>query len=54
MPEPVVTTSERLFSEEVAIANAQDPLPPRDVMYSFNNGRQFLAPEQLYSPSQEG
>lgn len=47
MAEPVVTTSERLWSEEVAIANAENPLPPKDVQYEFNNGRKFYVPEQI-------
>lgn len=41
MAEPVVTTSQRLWSEEVAIANAKDPLPVMDERYVFSNGRTF-------------
>lgn len=34
-------SSQRLWSEEVAIADARDPLPPKDVAYEFSNGRKF-------------
>lgn len=37
-----VTTSERLWSEEVGLANANDPLPTKDVGYEFSNGRKFF------------
>lgn len=43
--EPVVTTSERLWSEEVALAEADDPAPVREVAYRMNNGRVFYQPE---------
>jgi hypothetical protein len=36
-----VTTSERLWSEEVGLANGSDPLQPKDVAYEFSNGRKF-------------
>ena len=38
-----VKTSDRLFSEEVAMAEAEAPLPPKDIQYRFNNGREFEA-----------
>lgn len=40
-----VKTSERLFSEEVALAEAEAPLPVKDIAYEFNNGRKFEAPK---------
>lgn len=39
MPDTTVTTSTRLFSEEVAIAEAEHPLPLYPVVYEFNGGR---------------
>lgn len=41
-PDQTVTTSERLWSEEVGIANASEALPPKDVAYEFSQGRQFV------------
>ena len=44
-PSETVTTSERLWSEEVGIAAASDPLsnldPSKEPGYEFSNGRRF-------------
>jgi hypothetical protein len=40
-PRTVVKTSERLWSDEVGMAEAAEGLPPRPVAYRFNNGRVF-------------
>jgi hypothetical protein len=39
MPDDQVTTSTRLWSEEVAIADAEHPLPIKPVVYEFNGGK---------------
>jgi hypothetical protein len=44
-----VKTSERPFAEDVAIAEAQAPLPPNDIAYQFNNGRTFEEPKNPYA-----
>ena len=36
-----VTVSTQLWSDEVAIANAGQPLPEKDTAYQFSNGRRF-------------
>lgn len=38
-PDQTVRTSTRLWSEEVAIADADCPLPDRPVVYEFAGGR---------------
>lgn len=40
------TFSQRLWSEEVALARAQsgEPLDNRDPSYEFSNGRRFVEP----------
>lgn len=40
--EQTVRTTERLWSEEVGIAEADDPKPARDTAYVFSNGRKFV------------
>lgn len=44
----IVRTSQRLWSEEVARANAQAPLPPFDPSYEFTNGRKFIEKSPFY------
>lgn len=41
-PEQRVTTSDRLWSEEVAIADAEYPLPMVPVVYEFAGGRRLF------------
>lgn len=41
-PEERVSTSTRLMSEEVAIADAEYPLPLVPVVYEFNGGRRLF------------
>ncbi|MBP6422683.1 MAG: hypothetical protein KA271_07325 [Propionivibrio sp.] len=54
-PGEVVTTSERLWSEEVAIASAGDPLSSLDHCrqpgYEFSNGRKFDSGLGSYEPT---
>lgn len=42
------TFSQRLWSEEVAIARAKagEPLDQRDPSYEFSNGRRFVDPQR--------
>lgn len=44
---PGVSVSNRLFSEEVAMAAASggEPINRQDVAYEFSNGRRFLNPD---------
>ena len=49
-------TSTRLWSEEVAIAAASDPLtadtdPTKEPGYEFSNGRKFQAGQAFYEPT---
>lgn len=46
-PKTRVRTSQRLFSEEVGIADAEDVARPKDTAYQFSNGRRF---EELTNP----
>lgn len=46
---PPVTTQTRLWSEEVALAEADNPLPPQIVIYEFASGRQFVAQDNPYA-----
>jgi hypothetical protein len=48
MPEPVVTTSERLWSEEVGLANADEIQKPVPV-YEWSNGRKMTDGHGPYS-----
>lgn len=41
-PRTVVKTSERLWSEEVALAEAGDLVPAYPVAYRMSNGRVFV------------
>lgn len=47
-----VTTSDRLWSEEVGIASANDPLAALDQLkepgYEFSNGRKFETGNGIY------
>jgi hypothetical protein len=40
--ETVVRSSDRLWSEEVAIADAEHPLPLNPVVYEFAGGRRLF------------
>ena len=42
------TFTQRLWSEEVAIANARagEPIQPKEEAYVFSNGRRFLEPDR--------
>ena len=44
MADPIPTTSERLWSEEVGLANADDELKPAPV-YEWSSGRTFYPPK---------
>lgn len=49
-------TSTRLWSEEVAIASASDPLtadtdPTKEPGYEFSNGRKFQTGQAFYEPT---
>jgi hypothetical protein len=46
---PIVRTSERLWSEEVGIAEATDPKPPYEPAYEFSNGRRFIEKSPFYT-----
>lgn len=56
MPDPQlpadqrVSTSERLWSEEVGLVQAEEPLQPRDIAYEFSNGRKFFDGKGIYTP----
>lgn len=41
-PRTVVKISTRLWSEEVGLANANEPVPPHDPSYQFSNGKRFV------------
>jgi len=43
-----VSTTERLWSEEVGLAQSGEPLQPKDVAYEFSNGRRFFDSKGLY------
>lgn len=43
-PPVIPTASQRLWSEEVAMADADNLLPPKETAYEFGNGRKFDAP----------
>jgi hypothetical protein len=45
-----VTVSTGLWSDEVAIANAGAPLPEKEVVYEWSNGRQFQEGQGPYEP----
>ena len=47
-PRTVVKTSERLWSEEVAIADAEAPKPAYDTVYEFSNRRKFIEKSPFY------
>lgn len=47
-----VTTSERLWSEEVGQAEA-DALPRREIAYEWSNGRTFEDGKGLYQQDQQ-
>lgn len=40
-PRTVVKTTQRLWSDEVALAEAAGVIKPKDVAYEFSNGRRF-------------
>lgn len=42
MPDTTVTTSTRLWSEEVAIAEADHPVPEQAVVYEFAGGKRLF------------
>jgi hypothetical protein len=43
-------TSERLWSEEVRLAEAaEEPKPVRDTAYQFSNGRKFVEASNPYT-----
>lgn len=45
-----VTTSERLWSDEVGIARAgEEPRSSKDTAYEWSNGRTFLDGDQAYA-----
>lgn len=50
-PTRVVRISERLWSEEVQIADATEP-PTPDVAYEFGDGRRFVRPTNPYEEPQ--
>jgi hypothetical protein len=50
MAEQAPKFSERLWSEEVAQADAANPLPPHDPGYEFSNGRKFRDGLGPYAP----
>lgn len=54
-PRTIVRTSERLWSEEVGRANANDPKPPFEPTYEFSNGRRFVEKTPFYGrlPAEE-
>jgi hypothetical protein len=39
---PPVKISTRLWSDEVRLAEGDDPIPPYDPAYKFNNGKEFV------------
>lgn len=52
-PRTIVRISERLWSEEVARADAADPSPPYDPTYKFSApGREFVV-KTHYEPDPE-
>jgi hypothetical protein len=52
-PATVVRATDRLWSEEVRLAEATEPLPPYDTAYEFSNGRRFRQPADPYAPAEE-
>lgn len=53
MPDQIPQTSERLWSEEVAIAESSNPLPPKDPGYEWSNGRKFDDGHGVYNQGQQ-
>lgn len=53
-PRTIVRTTQRLWSEEVGIAQASDPLaagdPNKEPGYEFSNGVKFDTPRNPYAP----
>lgn len=45
---PQVTSSERLWSEEVGIARAGEPVPTKDTAYEWSNERKFVEGDGPY------
>lgn len=43
-PRTVVKVTTKLWSDEVAIADAAKGVQPKDVAYDFSNGRRFTDP----------
>jgi len=49
-PPPAPRTSDRLWSEEVRLAEAAEAPPPlRDTAYQFTNGRRFVEAPNPYT-----
>jgi hypothetical protein len=48
-PRTVVKTTDRLWSEEVALAEADNPLPAKDIAYQFSDGVKFEQPADPYA-----
>lgn len=44
-------SSDRLWSEEVGLANADAPPPRKDPAYQWSNGRVFEEGDGVYAPS---
>lgn len=40
-PRTVVKTTQRLWSDEVALTEAAGPIKPKDTAYEFSNDRRF-------------
>ena len=52
-PSTVVKISERLWSDEVGRALADELIPPYDPAYKFNNGREFVVKTHYYPANTE-
>lgn len=53
MPDPQVTTTERLWSDEVGIARAGEGPAKPEAVYEWSNGRTMVDPADLYSNTQQ-
>lgn len=49
--EPVVNVSQRLWSDEVGIAEAESIVQPQEPGYEWSNGRKFVTPKDPYAPN---
>lgn len=49
-PSTIVKISSRVWANEVALADAGEPVKPYDAAYRFNNGKEFVN-KASYTPA---